>query len=310
MNNNTTTVSLQHLSDKARLAHYGTSFSPEKRGEQMIKDYEELLISDLEQIKDAPAEVINNYKERFISHLTHYMGAKSRCISPMIAGPSNFPTERMKKYNNWEDSAYNKFQEFREKALKAICKKIEADKPEQQKQDETWARIEKGLLSSIQTIIDIDNGINTYSARQLFVSSITGLIKRMAKNGQTYHVKKAIELIQQVNSTSKKPIITPKNSIFNLMTTAEAIEETKADNKNKESDIYKFDGGEVHINYQDERIQLKYDAERVPYDLYKKLTKELHFRHSRQNNAFQLYINNQSIHKVNQFLGITIPYIN
>ena len=125
---------LQHLLRSAINAHRGTSFSPEKRGEQMIKDYEELLQDDLKQISEADNETKGTYKARFIKYLGAYISAKSRIISPMISGPSNFPVRRMQKYNNWEDNAYKAFSEFREKAITGIKKQIQRDKPEEQKQ--------------------------------------------------------------------------------------------------------------------------------------------------------------------------------
>lgn len=298
---------LTQLAEKAKLAHYGTSFTPEERGVQMIKEYEAILAADLELIKGASSEIKEQYRDRFITHLGNYMNARARIVSPMIAGPANFPTRKMEKYRNWEHSAYDKFKNFREKALHGIQSQIEKDKPAQQRADEAWASIEKELLWKIAGIIDVDNG--GFGARSLLVSNLTGFIKRMAANGQTDHVKKAIELIRENNKKAKKPIVTERNEIFKLVDLAQKVEQAKEEKANKEPDIYPFDGGQVIINYSEQRIQLKYDTERVPNELYQKLTKELHFRHSRTNKAFQLYINNQSIYKVNQFLGLNIPGI-
>ncbi len=194
---------LAHLLRAAINAHSGTSFSPEKRGEQLIKEYEAVLQSDLDEISAADDETKQNYKARFIKHLNAWLSAKSRIVSTMIAGGSNFPVRRMEKYNRWEDSAYKTFFDFREKATKGILKQVEANKPQEQKQSETWVRIERNLLSTISTIIDIDEGRNTYSSRPLFVSNLTGFIKRMAQNGQTDHVRKAIDLINKLNTTVK-----------------------------------------------------------------------------------------------------------
>ena len=68
---------LQHLLRAAINAHRGTSFSPEKRGEQLIKDYEEQLTSDMEQIKEATAETKETYKSRYIKHLNSWLSAKA-----------------------------------------------------------------------------------------------------------------------------------------------------------------------------------------------------------------------------------------
>jgi hypothetical protein len=308
MNTISTPVSLEHLLKAAKQAHSGTSFSPEKRGEDMIKSYEELLTADLEQISAASTAIKEQYRERFTKHLSHFIAAKSRIISPMISGPSNFPTARMKKYNNWEENAYKKFEHFRSKALAGIKKQIELSKPHEQKIDEAWQLIESKILYSARVIVGIDNGTEPYT-RALFVSGITGLITRLANNGHSEHVRRALELIRKLNSAHTKPIVTERNAIFKLAVAAAVVADKKETQANKESDSYPFAGGVVLINYQDERIQVKYDVDRVPAELYQKLTRELHFRHSRTNKAFQLYINNQSINKVNQFLGLQIPYL-
>jgi hypothetical protein len=55
---------LQHLLKAAINAHRGTSFSPEERGQRMIKDYEEVLQDDLKQISEASSETKETYKAR------------------------------------------------------------------------------------------------------------------------------------------------------------------------------------------------------------------------------------------------------
>lgn len=120
---------LEHLHELARRAHYGTSFSPEKRGDQLVKDYSAELQEDIDNIrKEAikhgqdPDATIERYKERYEQHLTSWLHSKSSCISSMITGPSNFPTRRAEKLNGWEENKYNFFREWRDRCLKAIYK--------------------------------------------------------------------------------------------------------------------------------------------------------------------------------------------
>lgn len=299
---------LQHLLKSAINAHRGTSFSPEERGKHMIKDYEELLQDDLNQISEASSETKETYKARFIKYLNAYISARSRIISPMISGPSNFPTRRMQKYNNWEDNAFKAFNEFRSKALNGISKQIQRDKPEEQKQDEAWKKIEREILSSAGTIMEIDNGHSPYT-RSLFVNSITGFIKRMAKNGQTEHVKKAIELIRLLNSKHTKPIITEKNSIFTLCEVAEAAAETKRDEANRENQIFEFEGGEVVLNYEIDRVQITHHQKPTKEHLNDLKAKGLNtFNFSFQNTAWQRKITRDAISAACRITGAEIPY--
>lgn len=304
-----TTGPLEHLLRSAISAHSGTSFSPEKRGRQMIDDYEGLLKADLEQIKEAAGEVKQQYQSRFIKFLSAYIGSRGRIVSPMISGPSNFPVRRMEKYRNWEDNAYRRFNEFRDKAINGILKQIQRDKSPEQKSAEAWASIQKTILSSTATIIAIDKGINTYSARPLFVSSITGFITRLAKNGQTEHVKKAIELIRQLNKDNIKPIITEKNSIFSLVDVAQAAEEIKTDAANRENVEYIFEGGKVVLNYEIERVQIIHDQKPTRQQLDELKAKGLNkYNFSPSNLAWQRKLTRAAIYDTNQLLNINIPY--
>ena len=107
-------MKLDHLKELAIRAHNGTSFSPEKRGENLIKEFSEELEEDLK----TPGIDASYYEAAYIKYLTSWLHAKGRCISSMITGPSRFPTARAEKYNNWEQNKYNEFREWREKALK------------------------------------------------------------------------------------------------------------------------------------------------------------------------------------------------
>lgn len=107
---------LAELWDLCYRAYSGTSFSPERRSTQIIKEYSEILENDLAELGDKSG----NYKEKFISHFTEWMGAKSNCISSMIAGPSNFPVSRAQKANNREHAKSEEFHKWRERYFKAV----------------------------------------------------------------------------------------------------------------------------------------------------------------------------------------------
>ena len=56
---------LSHLQEKAIRSHYNTSFSPERRGEQMVKDYGEELANDLQELQTGGAseESVSDYQQ-------------------------------------------------------------------------------------------------------------------------------------------------------------------------------------------------------------------------------------------------------
>lgn len=125
------TISLEHLRQLAYNAHYGISFSPEKRAQTVIDDYSAEINDDLQNMqKAAPADlptgelenIFIRYRQSYERYLRAWLGSMSGIYSAMIAGPSNFPAERMRKRNEWADNHYTKFRQWRERALKAIHK--------------------------------------------------------------------------------------------------------------------------------------------------------------------------------------------
>ncbi|GAA4464291.1 hypothetical protein GCM10023189_43370 [Nibrella saemangeumensis] len=119
-------VSLQHLKQLAIDAHRHTSFSPEKRGTDLIAGEERQLNEDIAYLtslatceygrEQLPA-LIASYQEKYESLLRVWLYAKGRCISAMIVGPSKFPTRRAEKANNIEDKRCREFIEWRERFL-------------------------------------------------------------------------------------------------------------------------------------------------------------------------------------------------
>lgn len=106
-------------------AHSWTSFSPERRGEQLINDYNNQLNEDILELTTAGIEndVIEGYKTRYINLFKSWLSAKSRCASSMITGPANFNVRKNEKANRSEEKHYTLWQEWRLRAKKAIVRK-------------------------------------------------------------------------------------------------------------------------------------------------------------------------------------------
>lgn len=116
-------------------AYRGTSFTPERRADQDIADYvtavNEMKAAAFEAAKtDAQFAVANAEVERFaagyVKRLSALWTAKSRCMSPMIVGPANFPTARNRKRMDTEHKRLGEFVDWLPKARKAAMKSIAA----------------------------------------------------------------------------------------------------------------------------------------------------------------------------------------
>lgn len=109
----------------AERAFSGTSFDPEKRADAVIRDYNIMLNEDQEYLDSIGAgSEFDRYHDKFKSLYLAWLYARSNCISTMITGPANFPVRRAEKANNSERNKWQDFILFREKAKKAIYKKL------------------------------------------------------------------------------------------------------------------------------------------------------------------------------------------
>ena len=244
-------VNLEELWEAAYNAFYSTSFVPEERAAQYIRDYEKELNGDLENMPE-------NEKERYITKYKDWVrtlfGKHSRIMSAMITGPARFPTHRNEKANNSYESAYSEFREWREKALKAIARRIEEAKPAEQRENEEWMRLKRSILSSASTIKEINDGINRYSNKALFVSSIYGKVETYAKRGDVVIVEKAVAYIRELNKQSS--IITERHKFFKLVEMAKSVYEAQEVRANKEDVEIEFEGGKVVKNFSEDRLQI------------------------------------------------------
>ena len=182
-------VNLEDLWDVAYRAFCGTSMVPEKRAAHYIREYEEALLDDLKQIPEAEQE---QYIAKFRDWVRTLFDKHSRIMSAMITGPANFPTRRNEKANNYYDASLKEFSAWREKALKVIARRIEAAKPQEQKDEEAWQTLRQSIQFSAEAIVGINNGTERGYRKSLFVKSIYGSVETIAKHGKVELVERAV----------------------------------------------------------------------------------------------------------------------
>lgn len=91
--------------DMCERAYYWSSFNPDKAGARQVAYYEEIC----QRLRDAgKADAVEKFDRLFCK----YISAVSRCASPAVTGPANFPVARMEKHRNWEQRAYEKMTGF------------------------------------------------------------------------------------------------------------------------------------------------------------------------------------------------------
>lgn len=244
-------VNLEELWEAAYNAFYSTSFVPEERATQYIRDYEKELNTDLLNMPESEKE---RYITKYKDWVRTLFAKHSRIMSAMITGPARFPTRRNEKANNSYDAAYKEFREWREKTLKAIARRIEEAKPAEQKESEEWQRLKRSILSSASTIKEINDGVNRYSNKALFVSSIYGKVETYAKRGDVSIVEKAVSYVRELNKQSI--IITERHKFFKLVEMAKSVREAQEVKANKEDVEIEFEGGKIVKNFSEDRLQI------------------------------------------------------
>lgn len=239
--------------ENARQAYYWCSMNPDKVARINLNEHIAELNQDLLEI---PLEEHTWYTEKYVKLFLDWLSSKSRTASPMVTGPANFNTRRNEKALNAERNKYQTFSEWREKAKEGIRKRIERNKPAEQKNEESWNILKNHIIKQSAVIQGIDNGTEPYS-RALFVSSLVNPIETAAKNGKTELVEKALNLIEEINKPLKKPIVTPRHKVWNLREIA--FDKSKAKEFPNENEIYSIPNGQITVNYEADRIQIKHD---------------------------------------------------
>lgn len=276
---------LEDLWEAGVHAFSGTSHVPEERAAQYIRDYEEGLQKDLATM---PAEERPAYFEKYKSWVRTLFLKHSRIASAIIVGPAKFPNDRNRRANNSYDAVLNEFHEWREKYLKAVERRVEAAKPQEQRDSEELARIKRDINDTAATIFAIDTKNAPYY-RSAFVSNLYGRLSTNAKNSSAEVFLKAMEYLKEVCdklvAKGGKPIFTNRHKVWNLAEEAKARKVAEAERAGKEEATIEFDGGSIVKNYAENRLQIVHD-EKPAYEVICALKKE-GWRWSRNNGCWQ-----------------------
>ena len=240
---------LNHLQGKAVQAHYWTSFSPERRGEQVIKDYNEQLSEDIEELQKAgiESEAIASYKTRYESLFSSWLSAKGRTTSPMITGPANYNMRRHEKANRSEDKHYEVWQEWRKRAKKAIVRQAQPAKTFVSELDRYKAELE-GMKRNHDLM---KQGNKMIAAAKKQGKDISGELMTLLGINQ-FNAEWAMKWgfgLQNNNANMKR--------VEERIKMLEKKEEMREENPLTK---YSFDGGEMVIDYEIDRVQIYFST--------------------------------------------------
>jgi hypothetical protein len=253
--------SLENLREAARRAYSGTSFSPEKRADAVVRDYSQELDEDIEKIKSlgAGSEQVERYRKGYEDKISKWLYSQSNVMSSMITGPARFPTERNRKRSNWADGHYNTFRQWREKVLDAY------DRHEKKRKIEA-AGGEIGIARQ---------NLEYHTNLQERYKKINDAYRKFKKNPISLEEsdldEKSKEMIRTwvpAYSFEKAPILsymlTNNNARIKYYQERVQILENKESAAMQAPTEMAFEGGKVKLNAEIDRLQILFDAKPEP----------------------------------------------
>jgi archaellum component FlaC len=283
---------LNNYTEKAIRSFNWTSFSPEKRGQQLIECYNGQLFEDIEELKKQgiEIEVIEGYKTRYISLFNSWLSAKSNTFSAMITGTAKFPTRRHEKANRSEQRHYELWQEWRLRAKKAIIRKSKPEKTynsEIERYKQELENLKKNHELMKQGNIRIKQAKKTGEDLTKYLTETFGIKPHMID--WTFRFGFGLQ-----------------NSNANIKRIEGRIKDLEAKEQNREENperSFNFEGGQVILNYEIDRLQIKHDS-KPDQEIINQL-KRSGFKWSPSQQAWQRQLTMNAIWTVKHTLKLT-----
>lgn len=285
---------LEQYLQKAIDAHKGTSHSPEIRGKQLTETYSVILEGDLARIKDP--EQKEEYKQKFIRLYLTWLAAKSRCLSTLIAGPSNFNTGRAEKANRGEHNASERFENWRVRRLSVIDRqqrKAEAPDPLAYAKEQLLNRRSRQALMKAANLVCKDKKLTRQEKLNvLSESGVPGILT-------------SFESLPGLVDTGGFPPYKLSNNLAEIKRLEGRVNELEQKQKATQRQETKvdFDGGFIELDFDADRVQIFHDSKPGP-DVINKLKRT--FNWSRANGCWQRKLTNNGIREAGQITGADV----
>jgi hypothetical protein len=316
-------------------AHRNTSFVPEQRAKQRQEGFAHELNETYASLKrsakgdESKLQTLDaewpRYLERAKANYLAALNADSRTASTMITGGSNFNVSRNRKKL---DAAQNKWEAYSEHSDKGEAAIWKAMHPE----------LAPKKIGDSDTGGHIATKLDQLKKRQEQMKAANKAIKSMVDTNKTNReaiaykpghtqasaVAKLMELMD-MDETDARRLLTPDyigrvgypsfeltNNNANIRRYEEQAEKQKrfeaeaqtASKVGEAATVHDFDGGKVHLDYEDNRIRIIHDA-KPPKDVLEKL-KSNGFRWSPSNKAWQRQLTRAAKYAAHDVTGVPL----
>ena len=189
----------------ATAAHAGTSFTPDRRGEQEDDGYASTLAQDWTELsklattdakRETLAEMFNTYRAGYRMRTIAALTARGRCLSSMITGPSRFPTARNATRNATADKRLSEAIDYRAQALLRIRKSLTPE-------------LQPIMAGASDAVSRLDAEIAKLEERQADMKAANAAIRKAAKGGPDAQVAALLAIFPNTKESTARELITP-----------------------------------------------------------------------------------------------------
>jgi hypothetical protein len=186
-------------------AHAGTSHVPDDRADMERTEYASTLSADFEMLAahattDDKRALLQSgfvrYREGYKTRCLAYLESRSRCLSAMITGPSNFPTRRNQKRNGTADRRLQELIEYRRRGLDAIRKALH---PESR----------PIMAGDTDAISRLGQKVAEAEKMQITMREVNAAIRRQAKEGAEAQVKAVMAVDPAITEADAREWLLP-----------------------------------------------------------------------------------------------------
>lgn len=162
-------------------------------------------------------EQFARYREGFRKRWLDMLAARSRIVSPMIAGPANFPVRQMEKRRRSLDNRMRELTDYAERIRGKVIAAIHDAAPADKKRRDEVETYKRRIMQSAATVAAIDKGEERGYDRSLFVASVAGKIERLANRDLTAAQELLTWLRDEVQPHMPKPLFTARNKVWSIL---------------------------------------------------------------------------------------------
>jgi hypothetical protein len=293
--------------ERAQAAHAGTSWTPEVRAQQERRGYVDHMQAVWTEVRRRTQDQVTalrafeDYRRDYLARYLRVLGARSRVMSAMIAGPSKFPTARNAKRSDTYEKALREFVEWDRKARGRLIGTVDPQAPRAisaDREDAVEALEEKvRKAEQLQDLMKEANLIVRRSGPE--DAKIRDLVKVMGVS------EKAAKALLEPDFMGRKgfPDFELRNNLANIRRMQGRIAEIRANRATPEG-AATFEGGRVEEDARANRIRVHFDAK--PDQATREKLRGAGFKWAPSEGAWQRQRTDNARAAVERLLGVTL----